>query len=272
MKKPLSLFILAVILSGTVYAQKMLDPCVQYRITYTFFYQRDSTRQQYDKDLYFLDICKEQSFFYSRTKFYRDSVKKAIFAKMADVGATLNAIRPLKRGLNWYNIKEFANQRISLLLDSPLLVFRTDEALAVPNWRLSEDTLTVSGYVCKKATAFFKGRKWTAWYAPDIPLSDGPWLLWGLPGIILRANDSKGYFSFEGMEITEGPYTQLVLPHEKNRTKQVNMKEYKQLEASDLSNDHTLIRKMSGVIHMEAYNADGTPSHPIRKKFIPLIK
>ena len=59
-------------------------------------------------------------------------------------------------------------------------------------WTLLPDTVTVCGYVCRKAEATFRGIRWTAWYAPDIAIPAGPWKLNGLPGLILWAYDDKG--------------------------------------------------------------------------------
>jgi len=68
-------------------------------------------------------------------------------------------------------------------------------------WNLMDDTMTVCGYSCNKAIATFGGRQWTAWYAPEIALSDGPWQLYGLPGLILKAVDSTGEHCFEAISI-----------------------------------------------------------------------
>ena len=60
---------------------------------------------------------------------------------------------------------------------------------------LAENTDTILGYVCGKATCEFRGRTYTAWYAPDIPIGDGPWKFHGLPGLILKVNDkAKDYY------------------------------------------------------------------------------
>lgn len=59
------------------------------------------------------------------------------------------------------------------------------------NWKITKDTASVGGILCKKAIAHFKGRNWIAWYAPEIPLQSGPWKLNGLPGLILEAHDDK---------------------------------------------------------------------------------
>lgn len=54
-------------------------------------------------------------------------------------------------------------------------------------WNVSDSTMNIMGYECFMATADYHGRKWIAWFAPEIPVSDGPWKLCGLPGIILQA-------------------------------------------------------------------------------------
>ena len=63
-------------------------------------------------------------------------------------------------------------------------------------WELADDTLTVSGYLCQKAVGKYAGRTWTVWYSEDVPTSFGPWKLRGLPGMILKAEDAVGIFSF----------------------------------------------------------------------------
>ena len=54
-------------------------------------------------------------------------------------------------------------------------------------WTLSDDTLTVSGYLCQQATATHRGVEWHVWYTDEIPSSAGPWRLRGLPGLIVKA-------------------------------------------------------------------------------------
>jgi GLPGLI family protein len=72
-----------------------------------------------------------------------------------------------------------------------------DEDLEVQDWKLHGDTATVNGYLCRKATCTFRGRNYEAWYAPEIPVSEGPWKFYGLPGLIFKVSDSSGYFSWE---------------------------------------------------------------------------
>jgi len=59
-------------------------------------------------------------------------------------------------------------------------------------WKYMEDQKTIGGILCRKAVTQFKGRGYTAWYAPSITNMEGPWKLGGLPGMILEAYDDEG--------------------------------------------------------------------------------
>lgn len=71
-----------------------------------------------------------------------------------------------------------------------------DEPFAEIKWTVADSTKTILGYECIMAETNYHGRRWSAWFAPEIPLSDGPWKLCGLPGLILEAADSSGQHSF----------------------------------------------------------------------------
>jgi len=75
--------------------------------------------------------------------------------------------------------------------------FRCEETQECPEWQILPDTATMLNYLCNKATCRFKGRDYTAWFTPQIPRSEGPWKLCGLPGLILYAEDSQRHFVFE---------------------------------------------------------------------------
>lgn len=88
-------------------------------------------------------------------------------------------------------------------------------------WNIGDSTKTILGYECVMATAHYHGRKWTAWFAPEIPLQDGPWKLCGLPGLILEAVEEKGHHSFiaDGMVKSN----QIMYPiYDKDRYESIN--------------------------------------------------
>lgn len=55
-------------------------------------------------------------------------------------------------------------------------------------WELKNSFKTIAGYKAQKATGDFRGRTWTVWFAKDLPHPYGPYLLHGLPGVILEAS------------------------------------------------------------------------------------
>jgi GLPGLI family protein len=75
------------------------------------------------------------------------------------------------------------------------------EEMPVQNWNMESDTLAICGYLCQKATCLFRGRNYTAWFTPDIPINNGPWKFGGLPGLILKVYDEEKECVFECVKI-----------------------------------------------------------------------
>lgn len=71
------------------------------------------------------------------------------------------------------------------------------------DWKLEEGEQDILGYKCKKAVTDFRGRTWTAWYATDIDLPYGPYVFSGLPGLILKVEDSEDNFRFTASALEE---------------------------------------------------------------------
>ena len=78
------------------------------------------------------------------------------------------------------------------------------EPIPRQSWIISFDMQEVLGYTCQKATCHFRGRNYVAWFAPDIPVRQGPWKLGGLPGLILKAHDVDSLYTFEAVKIETG--------------------------------------------------------------------
>ncbi len=96
----------------------------------------------------------------------------------------------------------FAKEKKLFTTETLINKYLVEEEFPNLNWKITRDTLSFSGIHCKKATAYFKGRNWIAWFAPEMPFQSGPWKLNGLPGLIIEAFDETGTvrFQFAGME------------------------------------------------------------------------
>jgi len=70
------------------------------------------------------------------------------------------------------------------------------------SWKLSDETSSVLGHACKKATATsIRGLKLVAWYSEDITAPVGPEKFGGLPGAILRLDADSGGIAFTATRI-----------------------------------------------------------------------
>jgi len=77
----------------------------------------------------------------------------------------------------------------------------------------------------------------TAWYAPEIPVSQGPDNYWGLPGLILEVNDGKTVIlcskivlnSKEKVEIKASTNGKVINQKEYDKTVVDKMEEFRQM-------------------------------------------
>ena len=63
------------------------------------------------------------------------------------------------------------------------------------NWEIKDELLAIGKYTCKKAIGTFRGRVYIVWFTEEIPLPYGPFKLYGLPGLIIQAEDTEKMFS-----------------------------------------------------------------------------
>ena len=75
--------------------------------------------------------------------------------------------------------------------------YLTNEPLAKIDWVITDDTVSVCGLLCHRATGGLYGKEWTVWFTEEIPSTAGPWKLRGLPGLIVKAEDAEGIHCFE---------------------------------------------------------------------------
>lgn len=176
-----------------------------YRATYGFIYTKDSINSLKGNDVLYLEFDSTASRCYSYLTFQNDSIRatpegrricRELFrAAISKEG--LDAVEfPHKRST--FIIDKFLNRNIIKVKDYiDKDVFEYDLRRTEFCWQLCDSVKTIKGYESYKAICDYHGRSWIAWFAPDIPMSDGPWVFCGLPGLILEAYDSNHLFSFE---------------------------------------------------------------------------
>ncbi|QMU64575.1 MAG: GLPGLI family protein [Flavobacteriaceae bacterium] len=100
------------------------------------------------------------------TQVYRDFTNKIIINRFARINKLFN---PFKVEDNWIAI----------------------------NWGIKDEYKQIGKFKAQKAIGVYRGRTYTAWFTEEIPLPYGPWKLFGLPGLILEAEDSEKMFKVE---------------------------------------------------------------------------
>ena len=75
--------------------------------------------------------------------------------------------------------------------------YRYIESIPKQVWKILNQRKQILNYSCQAATTTYLGRTYTAWFAPAIPIHEGPWKFSGLPGLILDVSDSRGHYVFK---------------------------------------------------------------------------
>lgn len=100
----------------------------------------------------------------------------------------------------------------------------TEEKMPVIKWKITNEVKKINQYTCTKATAYFRGRDYIAWFTTDLPIVEGPWKFKGLPGLVLDIEDSKFQVKIYAVKI-EFPTMEDVSKFVDNGTK-ISLDEY----------------------------------------------
>ncbi|MBS1525833.1 MAG: GLPGLI family protein [Bacteroidetes bacterium] len=198
------LIIGTVLTAMVVSASAQKSDTAQVLVHYKFTHVRDTTNRDhpYTENMA-LYIGKNSSAY----KSYDNVLEQAEFKKQLEAARASSPdgrvqIHRNRRGSS-AEYYEFPNEK-ELVRKEPLVMdmYLIGDVLPAINWKISGDTATFGGLHCQKATGHFKGRDYTAWFCPDMPLHVGPWKLNGLPGVIVQAYDAKKdvQFMFDGVE------------------------------------------------------------------------
>lgn len=238
---------------GNAKAEERIDKAFM-RIMYAFT-QKNYTQESLSSrtDTMALDIGFNLSEFYDVTAFAKDSLKYLLFSRERIKSVTLiknqhiaeNAINMNKtfRGntitpnsyISFTIYKDRDNKNIYTFdktSDFEKKSIFLNEEINPQQWDIESDTCRILDYLCHKATTQFRGRKYEVYFAPEIPVNEGPWKLYGLPGLILAAETTDGYFSFQAIAIKELNDKSISIPDGKDSEICKDLKQYHQFVQS----------------------------------------
>ncbi|OEY72946.1 GLPGLI family protein [Salegentibacter salarius] len=184
-----SLIIVALLLSlGNLQAQDQYS----YKATYQLEFQEDSTDENSIKsETGVLYLSEEQSRYSSLGKAVKDSLE--------------NMTNPVNMRMDEYNqmtdfkytiYKDYQDNELILAEKVFQYELKYKQDLKQIDWEIQPENKEILGFSVQKATGNFAGRNYIAWFAPELPFSDGPYKFSGLPGLILEISDLKNHYHF----------------------------------------------------------------------------
>lgn len=172
---------------------------------------------KFKADTVCLDIGLNWSEYYDPSIQKKDSLKKDLLVNLKSVSvvkdnpeALANHIKNSfnetvinsEEGISYIIYKNrLTNYVLTLDRNGSKTSVMLEEDIPPQDWTIYEDTRSILNYICRRATTVFRGREYEVFFTSDIPINDGPWKLYGLPGLILKAKSSDGLFSFEAVGI-----------------------------------------------------------------------
>lgn len=138
-----------------------------------------------------LQIGFHSSKYFSKLLFANDSINTILEAQNAE-----NLFSPPQSAAQYEIVRNRETKTLEVTHRSDDIVFRYVEDTPKLNWVIQNERKTIREYSCQKAVTTFRGRKYEAWFTPEIPIREGPYKFGGLPGLILELQDSKKHFVY----------------------------------------------------------------------------
>lgn len=169
------------------------------RFFYEFSYKPNKDSSRVEKELTILDVTKQKSIYRDYLSVSQDSMIESNIEKMKATGVQIDLSKLLKNPKFMYKVQKSYPSYETSYTDLILSDFITYPEIEKINWKISDEkgVSTFEKYKIQKATATAWGRNWTAWFTPDIPIQDGPYKFYGLPGLIVKIEDQDKNFSWQ---------------------------------------------------------------------------
>ncbi len=256
MKKHLLLFISAMSFVLNSYTQNMNSQMLKCIYLEEAINRADRT-DNVSHDEFILLISGNRSAYYSRNARRLEEVKDSLLKQGRSAMEIMGILQNIPKGRDMEIYKHQPENGKYYCYNKNGKLFRYEDELPPITWQMGEETKTVLGYNCQKATGNLYGREWIAWFTMDIPVSDGPWLLCGLPGLIMEAYDSENIFHFTAIELGNDS-SRSVEPKEKKYIK-CTRKEFMELRAKFEDDPIGMMQQIMGLKSIKVTDANGKP-------------
>lgn len=171
----------------------------KFQFKYLLTYQADPTDVNSTKmEEMLLTVGSNFSKFQSLGGYLRDSLSNTIDRNEINSSNLMDLIKSFpKTEFKEVIVKDYSNNQI--IYREPIFrdYFEYKNSLNLFNWTLHQESKEIGGYDCQKGTVDFGGRRYTAWYTKDIPISEGPYKFNGLPGLIVSISDNNNHYKYD---------------------------------------------------------------------------
>ena len=241
------IFLLFFIFSNAaIFAQEKADTSLL-AVEYFFSFNTDSmNKSKVVTENMVLYVGKERSWFVASNIVERNRLIREGAKQGRPTGFSLQDPAIARLNSNAPQIFKFRTEGYFNEVRTFFKTFTWKDQLPAFNWETDTATTNIKGYNCLKATASYKGRTYTAWYTPEIPIADGPWKFHGLPGLILKITDAKNEVKFEMRSIQKSAAREpVVIQLEKNMVV-TTKKEYEDMVTAAYENPAGVISGVTG--------------------------
>lgn len=225
------------------------------RFYYDYQFQTDSTDIETKmSELMVLDIDKKGSKYYSEYVFQNDSVMDAELKKNMAVQSDAPIAMSGKQGVVGYKIlKSYPDFQVNHIVTLDMVLYDASQQVTI-NWKILPDKDKIGIWAVQKAEADYAGRHWIAWFSPDIPIQDGPYKFYGLPGLIVKIEDRSGFDKMELKGIRNNTSDRNILAFEFEKPIPVSYKKYQTIYKNYRKDPMANFRKAA--LSGEAYMVD----------------
>lgn len=161
------------------------------RFYYELTYKPNENIKTEEKVITILDISKDKSIYRDYTVMAQDSILRSEVEKMKKSGVYAEMEKLIKMPKFSYKIYKFYPDFTIGHVDGIEKNFYGYKEKLNFSWKISNEKSIIEHYNCQKASVEFGGRIWDAWFTQDLPFQDGPYKFYGLPGLIVKIEDSK---------------------------------------------------------------------------------
>lgn len=171
----------------------------QYQVEYAVSHRRDSLmpKEAVQPYIFTLYIENGKTLYASKARIVSDSMRSSIRKS----GNVFNIMMPSIRGPKGEYITSNLNEKKieqHLRIEDANFIYTSDFP---KNYILKNEVKKIEGLTANSAQIDLSGRRYTVWYTREIPISAGPFKFYGLPGLVLSAQDESGDVKFEVVSI-----------------------------------------------------------------------